>query len=71
MVGAAPTEPLTFFGDYYEFDLPHTRLQMHVSHKRFVLFGSNGHGEHLQPDIPTTPQRPDAYAIARADAAAP
>ena len=64
VIGEAPTESLTFYGDYYEFDLPHTKLQMHVSHKRFVLFGSDGGDTRLEPDIKISAQRPDAYQIA-------
>lgn len=64
IVGTASSEGLTFFGDYFEFDLPNTKIQMHVSHKRFDLFGSKGPRIGLQPDIATTPERPDAMAIA-------
>jgi hypothetical protein len=64
VIGTPSSEGLTFFGDYYEFDLPNTKLQMHVSHKRFDLYGSKGPGVPLEPDIAVTPSDPDAYAIA-------
>jgi hypothetical protein len=64
VIGTPSSEGLTFFGDYDEFDLPNTKIQMHVSHKRFDLFGAKGPHVGLQPDIATTPAHPDALAIA-------
>ncbi len=65
MIGETTSEPMTFFGDNYEFDLPNTKLQMDVSHKQFRLFGSKGPDTGLAPDISVTPRNPDALAIAR------
>ena len=64
VIGQPTEEGLTFFGDYYEFDLPNTKLQMHVSHKRFRLVGSTGRNSQIEPDIATTDEHPDAYRLA-------
>jgi hypothetical protein len=64
VIGTPSSEGLTFYGDYYEFDLPNTKIQMHVSHKRFDLFGAKGPRVGLQPDIAIDPVQPDALAIA-------
>ncbi len=63
IIGTATGEPLTFFGDNYAFDLPSTKLVMHVSHKRFVLFGSKGPRTGLEPDVVVAPGE-DAYQVA-------
>ena len=68
-IGETTSEPMTFFGDYFEFDLPNTRLQMHVSHKMFKLFGSPGPHAGLAPDIAVSPAGPDAYVLALQDIA--
>ena len=39
MIGEETGEPLVFYGDDYDFDLPATHLQAQVSHKRFTLLG--------------------------------
>ncbi len=67
-VGEAAGEPLTFYGDNYEFDLPNTKLQASVSHKAFTLLGSTGSRSWLQPDIAVRPGE-DAYQIALRDIA--
>ncbi len=63
VIGETTGEPMTFFGDYFAFDLPNTKLVMHVSHKRFVLFGSQGPHAGLAPDIAVPPGQ-DAYRVA-------
>lgn len=63
VIGQTTGEPMTFFGDYFAFDLPNTKLVMHASHKRFVLFGSKGPHAGLEPDITVQPDQ-DAYQIA-------
>ena len=64
LIGETTSEPMTFFGDNYQFDLPNTKLAMDVSHKLFKLFGSKGPHAGLEPDIAVTPGQPDARAIA-------
>lgn len=39
------------FGENHVFDLPNSRLQAVVSHKRFDLVGEGDHRTGLQPDI--------------------
>ena len=68
IIGVATGEPLTFFGDNYAFDLPNTKLVMHVSHKRFVLFGSKGPRAGLEPDVVVAPGE-DAYQVALGETA--
>jgi Peptidase family S41 len=65
-VGEPAGEPLTFYGDNYEFDLPHTKLEASVSHKTFTLLGSKGPQSRLEPDITIAPGQ-DAYQIALQD----
>lgn len=50
-IGAETGEPMVFFGENYVFDLPNSRLQAVVSHKRFDLVGDGDHQSGLQPDI--------------------
>jgi hypothetical protein len=68
IVGQPTGEGLTFFGDYYEFFLPNTKLTARASHKAFELVGSRGPSVPLMPDIATDAAHPDAYALAVADA---
>jgi hypothetical protein len=42
IIGETTAEPLTFFGDNYEFDAPRTMLVTDVSHTLFQLLGSHG-----------------------------
>lgn len=63
-IGEPAGEPLTFYGDNYEFDLPKTKLEASVSHKVFTLLGSKGPQSRLQPDILTSSVQPDAYQLA-------
>jgi hypothetical protein len=63
VIGRPTEEGLTFYGDFYEFDLPNSRLQMHVSHKVFRLVGSSGRHSQIVPDIQTSPEHPDAYQL--------
>jgi hypothetical protein len=63
-IGETSGEPLTFYGDNYEFDLPNTKLQASVSHKEFKLLGAKEPDVGLEPDIRVTPETPDAYQLA-------
>ncbi len=63
-IGETTSEPMTFFGDNFEFDLPNTKLVMTVSHKQFRLFGSKGPHAGLEPDIAVSAEHPDALALA-------
>lgn len=67
IVGEAPAEPLTFFGDDYRFDAPATKLVTDVSHKSFELLGSGGPRSRLEPDLALSSQAPDAMALALAE----
>lgn len=51
-IGEETGEPMVFFGENYVFDLPHSRLQAAVSHKRFDLVGNGDHRTGIQPHIP-------------------
>ncbi|MGD0141689.1 MAG: S41 family peptidase [Rhizomicrobium sp.] len=64
LIGETTGEPMTFFGDNYEFDLPNTKLVADVSHKTFYLLGSKGFGVGVEPNIAVTPNEPDAMALA-------
>lgn len=64
VVGQRTAEGLTFFGDYYEFDLPNSKIQMHVSHKTFRLVGSGGRNSQIEPDVATDADHPDAWPLA-------
>jgi hypothetical protein len=64
LIGEASGEPLEFFGDNYEFDLPNTKLIASVSHKSFRLVGDGDPRQGVQPDIPTTPDERDATKLA-------
>lgn len=64
VIGQPTEEGLTFYGDFYEFDLPNSKIQMHVSHKMFRLVGSSGRHSQIVPDILTSPAHPDAYQLA-------
>jgi hypothetical protein len=64
LVGETTGEPMTFFGDNYEFDLPNTKLVADVSHKVFYLLGSKGPHEGVEPDIAASSQMPDALLLA-------
>ncbi|WP_421785111.1 S41 family peptidase [Hyphobacterium sp.] len=44
-------ERTVFFGENYVFDLPNSRLQVAVSHKRSDLVGDGDHQTGLRPDI--------------------
>lgn len=50
-VGEETGEPLIFFGENYYFDLPNSRLQGVVSHKKFVLVGAVDHRTGIIPDV--------------------
>ena len=63
-VGEPTGEGSTFYGDYYEFDLPNTHLQARASHKVFKLVGSKGPDMPLMPDVMVDASHPDALAIA-------
>lgn len=63
LVGQPTGEPLTFYGDNYEFDLPSTRLQASVSHKQFRLVGSTDRSAGVQPHVPVL-EGGDAMAAA-------
>jgi hypothetical protein len=69
LIGEPAGEPLTFYGDNYEFDLPKTKLEASVSHKVFTLVGSTGPASRLEPDIHTNEAYPDAYRLALAEIA--
>ena len=63
LIGQPTGEPLVFYGDNYEFDLPATRLQATVSHKQFSLFGATDPALGVQPQI-AIGSREDALARA-------
>lgn len=50
-VGEETGEPLVFYGENYVFDLPNTRLQASVSHKRFTLVGAEDEDTGIVPDV--------------------
>ena len=50
-VGEETGEPLIFFGENYIFDLPNTKLQGQVSHKKFVLVGAQDERRGIAPDV--------------------
>jgi hypothetical protein len=63
-IGEATGEPLSFYGDNFEFELPNTKLQASVSHKKFVLLGATDPNGGIQPDIRTTDGVSDSYQVA-------
>ncbi|WDI32292.1 S41 family peptidase [Hyphococcus flavus] len=66
-VGEETGEPLIFFGENYYFDLPNTRLQAQVSHKKFALVGAQDARTGIEPDILATENALDAALKAIAD----
>lgn len=64
IIGEATGEPLTFYGDNYEFELPNTSLQATVSHKQFRLLGAKEPNTGMEPDIRTTDRASDSYRLA-------
>ncbi len=50
-VGQETGEPLIFFGENYIFDLPATKLQAQVSHKKFYLVGATDMQTGIIPDV--------------------
>lgn len=50
-IGEETGEPMIFFGENYYFDLPNSRLQAVVSHKRFTLVGARDANSGIIPDI--------------------
>jgi peptidase S41-like protein len=63
-IGEATGEPLRFYGDNYEFELPNTELQASVSHKQFSLLGARDPNGGIEPDICTTDRASDSYQLA-------
>lgn len=51
IVGEETGEPAVFYGDNYTFDLPVTKLEATVSHKRFVTAGGVEDGRGILPDL--------------------
>ena len=62
-IGETTGEPLRFYGDNYEFELPNTKLQASVSHKQFSLLGARDPNGGIEPDIRAT-DLADSYALA-------
>lgn len=69
LIGQETGEPMTFFGDNYEFDLPRTHLVASASHKTFELLGSSGTQHGVAPDLVADVGGPDAIEVARAEIA--
>lgn len=63
-IGETTGEPLRFYGDNYEFELPNTKLQASVSHKQFSLLGARDPNGGIEPDIRATDRAADSYALA-------
>lgn len=68
-IGETTGEPLRFYGDNYEFELPNTKLQASVSHKQFSLLGARDPNGGIEPDIRATDFGSDSYALALRDIA--
>lgn len=64
IVGEPTEEGMTFFGDLYETDLPHTHIVVSSSHKIFALLGSRGVGRGIVPDIDAASAQGDAMQAA-------
>ncbi|WP_394693579.1 S41 family peptidase [Hyphobacterium sp.] len=50
-VGEETGEPMVFYGENYIFDLPNSRIQAVVSHKRFDLVGDGDNRTGIIPDV--------------------
>jgi hypothetical protein len=62
-IGQETGEPLIFFGENYYFDLPNSKLEAQVSHKKFVLVGARDERRGIVPDF-VADQGQDALEVA-------